>query len=171
MARDFDGTGDYFLNDSGLVGVDVPQRSVSFIVDVNAIPTWKAILNINADDTNNRCSLSAISPVTSGWALELEVYTNGTDGVWKTGDLSLNVEYSICVIYDGLNEPVVYVDGVDQGALTEVTAATATGIWAGAAGTITRPALIATTTYFVSRAMELSFGTVILGDIQNARAL
>lgn len=49
--------------------------------------------------------------------------------------------------------------------------ATATGIWAGAAGTITRPALIATTTHFVSRATELSFGTVILGDIQNARAL
>ena len=49
--------------------------------------------------------------------------------------------------------------------------ATAQGIWAGAAGTITRPALIATTTELVSRATELNFGTVIIGDIQNARAL
>lgn len=50
--------------------------------------------------------------------------------------------------------------------------ATAQGIWAGAAGTITRPALIATSKHFVSRGTELGFGAnIIIGDIQNARAL
>ena len=49
--------------------------------------------------------------------------------------------------------------------------ATATGIWAGAAGTITRPALIATRTTIVSRATELNLEFVTVGDIQNARAL
>ena len=124
MARDFDGSGDYIVNDGGVSGIDVPDRSVSFVVNVNAIPTWKAIINLNVDDTTNQLSLSAISPATSGWALELEIYTDGNDGVWKTGDLALNTEYSICVVYEGLNEPIVYVDGVDQGSLTVVTAVT-----------------------------------------------
>ena len=49
--------------------------------------------------------------------------------------------------------------------------ATSQGIWAGAAGTITRPALIATRTHLVGRSAELLLGMVRAGDIEYARAL
>ena len=49
--------------------------------------------------------------------------------------------------------------------------ATATGIWSGVAGTITRPALIATSSHLVGRSTELGLGVLNIGDIQNARAL
>jgi hypothetical protein len=49
--------------------------------------------------------------------------------------------------------------------------ATATGIWAGAAGTITRPALIATRTHLVGRFEELGFGRVRTADITQARSI
>ena len=49
--------------------------------------------------------------------------------------------------------------------------ATATGIWSGAAGTITRPALIATRTHLVGRSTEIELGRVRAGDIEVARAL
>ena len=48
--------------------------------------------------------------------------------------------------------------------------ATAQGIWAGAAGAITRPALVALSKEMASRATVLNFGFVIIGDIQNGRA-
>ena len=47
--------------------------------------------------------------------------------------------------------------------------ATAQGIWAGAAGTITRPALIATRTHLVGRSTEILLGVVSPGDIEYAR--
>ena len=49
--------------------------------------------------------------------------------------------------------------------------ATAQGIWSGAAGTITRPALIATRTHLVGRSTELLLGKVRAGDVEYARAL
>jgi hypothetical protein len=51
--------------------------------------------------------------------------------------------------------------------------ATAQGIWAGAAGTITRPALIATRTELVSRVSQISFGrdTVTVEHVTAARAI
>ena len=49
--------------------------------------------------------------------------------------------------------------------------ATAQGIWAGAAGTITGPALIATRTHLVGRSTEIGLGKVRAGDIEVARAL
>lgn len=51
--------------------------------------------------------------------------------------------------------------------------ATAQGIWAGAAGTITRPALIATRTEMISRVAELNLGRAVLnaGQINHARTL
>ena len=48
--------------------------------------------------------------------------------------------------------------------------ATAQGIWAGAAGTITRPALIATRTQPVNRTSQLNFGRTELSDSQVAHA-
>ena len=51
--------------------------------------------------------------------------------------------------------------------------ATATGIWAGAAGTITRPALIATRTQLINRATDLGlqFKTVATDHVTKARTL
>lgn len=51
--------------------------------------------------------------------------------------------------------------------------ATAQGIWAGTAGTITRPALIATRTEMVSRTSQLNFGRAELNasHVATARAL
>lgn len=49
--------------------------------------------------------------------------------------------------------------------------ATATGIWSGAAGTVTRPALIATRTHLLGHSASEGLGNCTLGDIQNARAL
>ena len=49
--------------------------------------------------------------------------------------------------------------------------ATAQGIWAGSAGTITRPALIATSTKLVSRTSEIKIGVVVVKHhhVANAR--
>jgi len=51
--------------------------------------------------------------------------------------------------------------------------AAATGIWSGAAGTITRPALIATRTKLINRATELNlqFKTVAVDHVIKARTL
>lgn len=130
MAREFSGTNQNVERSSGVVGIDVAQRTIACWVWVDVTgagqvfyTTASALSSGNSADT-----FTSNAPAVAGWRFFYQYRWTTTGGWLQNADNALSTWTHVAVTYDRgatTNDPILYVNGTAVG-FTETAAPTGT---------------------------------------------